>query len=38
MSVSLHVSALDAIPSTTLYEILWLRVSVFVVEWADPVS
>lgn len=32
VSVSLHVSALDAIPPTTLYKILWLRVSVFVVE------
>ena len=32
VSTSLHVSALDAIPPTTLYKILWLRVSVFVVE------
>lgn len=32
MTVGIHLSALAEIPATTLYRILWLRVSVFVVE------
>lgn len=32
MTVGIHLSPLAEIPATTLYRILWLRVSVFVVE------
>ncbi len=32
MTVGIHRSALAGIPATTLYRILWLRVTVFVVE------